>query len=119
MKTRPWLTVAVAAALGAMVWALSPWLVGEQEPWDANGQFYVFALAAFGFIAGLLAPKPLWAHYLGSVLGQAAYEVLFLSVGPLFLVGLSFLLAYSAIFLAAAALAGAARKRIRSQEGGR
>lgn len=92
LKPRAWLTIAVSAVVGASVWALSPWLVGHQEPWDAEGGFYVLALAAGGSVAGLLTPRPLWAHYLGAVAGQLAYEVLFLRRGPLFVLGIAFLL---------------------------
>src|SRR5574341_1516067 len=111
MKPRPWLTLAVSAALGASVWALSPWLVGHREPWDAGGQFYALALATAGILAGLLTPRPFWAHYLGAFVGQVAYEVLFLPIGPLFILGLAFLLAYSLVFLVAAGVAGYLRAR--------
>jgi hypothetical protein len=115
MRARTWFTISVAAALSAAVWGLSPWLVDHREPWDADGQFYAVALATTGFIAGLLTPRPVWAHYLGSVLGQVTYEVLFLPIGPLFIVGLAFMLAYSLIFLAAAVLAAFGRARLLSR----
>jgi len=38
------------------------------------------------------------------VLGQVAYELAFLKLGPLFMLGLVFLAGYSLIFLASAAL---------------
>lgn len=96
--------------LGAAVWALSPWLAGSREPWDADGAYWPLALAAAGLLAGLLAPRPAWAHYLGSILGQAAYEWLFLPIGPLFVMGVAFLMAYSIIFVVAAALGGRLRR---------
>ena len=103
MKPRAWMTILVSALAGARVWALSAWLTGHAEPWDADGPFYVAALAIAGSVAGLLAPRPLWAHYLGALIGQLGYEVLLLGVGPLFLLGAAFLLGYSLIFLIAAA----------------
>ena len=115
MKTRAWLTVLVSAAASASVWALSPLLVGHREPWDADGYFYVVALVVAGSVAGLLAPRPLWAHYLGALAGQLGYEALFLPIGPLFVLGAAFLLGYSLIFLAAAALAAYARARLTSR----
>jgi hypothetical protein len=33
-----------------------------------------------------------WAHYVGAVAGQAFYELLFLNVGPLFVLGLFFVI---------------------------
>ena len=111
MKTRAWLTLLVSVVASALVWALSPWLAGHKEPWDADGFYYVLALVVAGLAAGLLAPRPLWAHYAGAVIGQLAYEAIFLRVGPLFVLGAAFLLAYSLIFLAAAAAAAYLRRR--------
>ena len=110
-----WLTVIVSAAASASVWALSPLLAGHQEPWDAHGLFYVVALVVAGSAAGLLAPRPLWAHYLGALAGQLGYEALFLPIGPLFILGAAFLLGYSLVFVLAAALAASVRARLQSR----
>lgn len=104
-KARPWLTIFIAAAASALVWALSPWLTGHAEPWDAEGLYYWVALVVAGAAAGLIVPRPVWAHYAGAVVGQLAYEAVFLPVGPLLVLGAAFLLGYSLIFLAAAAAA--------------
>lgn len=111
MKTRAWSTFLVSAGAGALVWAVSPWLTGYREPWDAAGLFYVVALVVAGSLAGLLAPKPLWAHYLGALIGQLGYEVVFLRIGPLFVLGAAFLLGYCIIFVVAAAAAAHLRAR--------
>jgi hypothetical protein len=111
VKTRAWATVLVSAVSGALVWALSPWLTGYQEPWDADGLFYIGALVVAGSVAGAITPRPLWALYLGALVGQLGYELIFLRIGPLFLLGAAFLLGFSVIFLAAAALAGSIRRR--------
>jgi len=105
----------VATTMAALVWALSSALSGHAEPWDADGPYYALALAVAGAISGGLLPRPLWAHYLGAVCGQAAFEVLFLGIGPLFIIGLAFLLGYSVVFLAAAAAAGFVRLRYSSR----
>ena len=102
----------VAAVASALVWALSPWLVGHREPWDADGLYYVAALLVAGAVAGLFAPKPLWAHYVGALVGQLGYELLFLHIGPLFILGAAFLLGYSLIFVAAVALVALLRARL-------
>jgi hypothetical protein len=111
VKPRAWATVLVSAVSGALVWALSPWLTGYQEPWDADGLFYIGALVVAGSVAGAITPRPLWALYLGALVGQLGYELIFLRIGPLFLLGAAFLLGFSVIFLAAAALAGSFRRR--------
>jgi hypothetical protein len=115
MKTQARLTVMASAVTSASVWALSPLLTGHREPWDADGLFYVVALVVAGSAAGLLAPRPLWAHYLGAVVGQLGYEALFLPVGPLFVLGAAFLLGYSLVFVLAAARAASVRARLQSR----
>lgn len=105
-------TLVFAAVATAIVWALSPLLTGRLEPWDAEGPFYAAALATAGLVSGALRPRPLWAHYAGAVAGQVAYEILFLPVGPLILVGALFLMGYSLIFLATAAVAAFVRRRL-------
>lgn len=112
MKPRVGVTIAVSALAAGLVWASSPWLVGRLEPWDADGHFYALALLVAGSVAGLLSPRPLWAHYVGAVVGQLAYEALFLRVGPLFVLGVVFLLGYSLVFLLAAGVAANLRARL-------
>lgn len=75
----------------------------------------VRALVVAGAVAGAITPRPLWGHYLGALIGQLGYELIFLRIGPLFFLGVAFLLGYSVVFLAAAAFAGFVRKRVRSQ----
>ena len=89
-------------------------LTGHPEPWDADPPFYACALVVAGLISGAVRSKPLWAHYLGAVAGQLAYEALVLPVGPLILLGAVFLMGFSSMFLAAAALAGFLRQRLRA-----
>jgi hypothetical protein len=109
MKVRALLTLVVASVTSAAIWALSSWMTGHHEPWDADGFYYVASLPAAGLVSGAIAPRPLWAHYVGSVAGQAIYELLFLQIGPLFLLGLGFLLGYSILFLAGAFVGSRAR----------
>lgn len=108
----------VAAGLGAAIWALSFPLTGHAEPWDSPGPYYPVALLVAGAASGMLVPKKPWAHYLGAVLGQAAYEVAFLKMGALFVLGLAFLAAYSIIFFLAAAIAVSRRRLGKATEGG-
>jgi hypothetical protein len=114
MKDRALLAFMVAAVTSALVWAASPWLTGQREPWDADFPFYFVALLVAGAVSGTLAPKPLWAHYLGSFIGQLSYELIFLRIGPLFVLGAMFLLGYCLVFLAAATLVGYIRLRFKN-----
>ncbi len=88
---------------GAMVWALSPSLSRQVEPWDAKGLYYSAALLIVGLTVGLARPKHVWSHYAGIVLGQLTYMLYFLPSDPLILVGVAFVAAYSTIALAGAA----------------
>jgi len=100
----------VSAVLSAAVWALSIPMTGRNEPWDADSPYYFVALAVAGAVSGAVVPKHLWAHYVGAVLGQAAYELAFLKLGPLFILGLVFLAGYSVIFVVSAAIVASFRK---------
>lgn len=112
MTPRPAATLAFSAAASALIWILSPWLSGRTEPWDAEGPFYLVALTVAGALSGALAPRPLWAHYVGAFAGQIIYELVALRIGPLFVLGALFLLAYSLVFAAAAAVASFARSAV-------
>ncbi len=104
-------TLAVSTVSAALIWALSPLLAGHREPWDADGPYYVLALVVAGAAAGVLAPRPWWAHYLGAWLGQLLFQILFLPIGSLVVLGAILLLGYSAIFALGAKLAARAVSR--------
>ena len=116
VKNRNLPAIVVAATTSALIWALSPLITGHREPWDAAWPFYWLALLIGGAISGAVIPKPLRAHYLGSLMGQLAYEVVFLRVGGLFLLGAVLLLGYCLIFLVGAGVAGFFRFKLRGAE---
>jgi hypothetical protein len=111
------MTLLLAALTSAAIWALTPVLTNHREPWDSEGGFYFVALGVAGAVAGALAPRPLWAHYAGAFAGQLGYELIFLRVGPLMLIGAVFLLVYCAIFTLAAALTAFVRGRVAKRFG--
>jgi len=90
----------IASLTGAGIWALSPWASGQAEPWDSEGLYYSGALFTAGVLSGFIVPRALWAQYLGVVVGQVLYLLLFLPLSPLLAVGLAFLLLWSLLFLA-------------------
>lgn len=92
----------IASLAGVLIWALSPWASGQAEPWDGDGLYYSGALFTAGVLSGFIVPRPLWAQYLGVIVGQVLYLLLFLPIGPLLAVGLVFLLLWSLLFLAGA-----------------
>lgn len=105
-------TILVAAVLGAAIRALSPWLGGRREPWDAQGDCYPVALAIAGLASGLVSPRPLRAHYAGNVLGQLAFERVAIGAGPLAVIGVAFLFVYGLLFAASAFAGGRIRMSI-------
>lgn len=106
------MTFSIAALASAAIWALTPLLTSQREPWDAGGSFYIVALLSAGALAGAKAPRPLWAHYFGSFAGQLGYELIFLRVGALVVIGAVLLLGYCALFTLAAVLGGFIRRRV-------
>ncbi len=115
-KTAPWAVVAVAAFFGMLIWALSPAITGQTEPWDATSPYYLFALPIAGFVSGLLAGKPLWAQYTGVVLGQFVFGLIVLAMGPLMLLGVGFLAVYGLLFLAGSLLGLRTRDTLAAQD---
>jgi len=101
--------ILISAIFGAAVWALSPAMTGKLEPWDADGIYYLVSLGLAGFISACIAPKPLWALYVGAILGQVLYGLIFLPLGPLAVIGLAFLTVWSLVFLLAAFLGSRVR----------
>lgn len=88
-----------AALLGAIVWFLSPYITGEVEPWDAFPLFYSVSLIIMGFIAAIPKTASLASIYVGTIVGQFLYMLVFLSSGPLILVGVFSLAIYSLLTL--------------------
>ncbi len=105
----------VASATAFAVWALSPWLTGYKEPWDAPSFYYPGGLLLAGMVSGVITAKFLWAHYLGSIFGQFLYELLFLPIGSLAIVGFFFLVVWSLLFLGGAYIGSLVRTRAMSQ----
>jgi hypothetical protein len=109
MISRSYRSFLAAALTGGLIWALSGWLTGHKEPWDATSNYYVGALLIGGCTSAIIAPGSLRAHYWGAFVGQLGYQLLFLRIGPLFPLGAVFLLFYCLIFLAAVVVTGRLR----------
>lgn len=105
------LSFSVAMTTGAAIWALSPLMSGYTEPWD-GGLYYSVALVLAGFLAALVAPGPLWALHTGCIAGQVFFALMVLQPGPLLLVGLGFMLAWSLLFLGSACFCIIIRSRL-------
>ena len=96
---------ALSAVLGFLIWAFSRPITGRIEPWDANSPYYYVALAVAGLLAGFTIAADRKAHYLGAVLGQALFGLIFLQGSALFILGVLLLFVYSLLYLAGVALA--------------
>jgi hypothetical protein len=62
--------MAGAAVLGFGIWAVSPILTGQREPWDSEYPFYLLASLIGGGVLGALTPKHLLHCYAGAWFGQ-------------------------------------------------
>ena len=87
----------LSAIFGALIWALSPYIVGHTEPWDSDTYYYFASIGVVGFILSLIRPNNLWAYATGIFIGQFLYILVFLPIGPLLVVGTIFLLFSSAV----------------------
>ncbi|MSQ60093.1 MAG: DUF4375 domain-containing protein [Betaproteobacteria bacterium] len=114
-KTPPWAVAALAAFFGALIWALAPAIAGKAEPWD-DAAYYLFALPVAGVVSGLLAGRPLWSQYMGVILGQFAYALIFLAMGPLALLGVGFTAVYALLFLGGSLLGIRLRQSMAAQD---
>ena len=79
--------VAFGAIAGFFVWAVSPWLTGHKEPWDAESSFYYWYVFAVGVVAGAAIPRWFWACAVGMYIGQASAAILLIRSGPLMPLG--------------------------------
>ena len=61
-------------------------------------------------MVGGLIPKHLWTVFLGVVVGQILYMLIFIPSGPLLLIGIVFLMGYGLISLIAAIFAARLRR---------
>ena len=107
------LPLCVAAVSTALIWALSRQLSGSAEPWDADNSFYPVALIVTGVLVGGILQKPLWALYIGAVGGQLLYMLVFLTSGPLLVLGIAFLFAYALLYLAGAIVGAVIRRSVK------
>jgi len=98
-----------SAGLGAVIWAMSPVVVGAVEPWDSESPYYFVSLFIAGGLVGIYQPGNIWAIFIGIVIGQFIYMVIFLPVGPLIVIGMMFLFGYSLLSLFGAFLASRIR----------
>jgi hypothetical protein len=110
---RPWLaTFSISTVCASLVWALSPAITSHKEPWDSANHYYPLALLVAGLVSGLVSPRHKLAYYSGAVIGQLLFALIFLESGPLLLVGVAFMAAYSVAFYVAALLANYLRQLV-------
>jgi ABC-type Na+ efflux pump permease subunit len=88
-------------------------VTGAAEPWDAESPYYFVSLFVAGAVVGFLCPRTIWAAFVGIVVGQLIYLLVFVPLGPLLPLGLLFLVGYALLSLLGAALAS----RLRSPRG--
>ena len=71
----PTLLIAFALSIiaGGLVWALSPTITGQIEPWDESNSYYSLAILLAAAIPALFSRWHLWIPMLGVYVGQNIY----------------------------------------------
>jgi hypothetical protein len=110
MKREATVSFVISFVIGAAIWALSPIVTGENEPWDADSGIYYVALAVAGLIVGWLCPHRIWPILPGLALGQFAYVLAFVPKGPLIAIGVIAMFIFGLIATAAAFLSSRLRR---------
>jgi len=64
------LSLCVGTAVGFLVWALSPLISGQTEPWDAPGLLCVWISIGWGIVSVLYSGKSSLLGILGYFVGQ-------------------------------------------------
>ncbi|MBI4342841.1 MAG: hypothetical protein HY599_05705 [Candidatus Omnitrophica bacterium] len=72
----------LAMVLGAFIWAASPYVTGQVEPWDAETLYYPIALMSAGAMVALLEPRRFWLWPIAICVGQFAAIVVLMFVRP-------------------------------------
>jgi hypothetical protein len=106
----------IAFAFGAAIWALSPYVTGSIEPWDAGTAYYLASLLFAGFIVGWICPRLVWPVLPGIAVGQFAWMLVFLPKGPLIAVGFVALFVFGLLALGAAYVGSRLRRFIRRED---
>ena len=112
MKIDILLELLTAALVGATIWALSPFLTGHAEPWDAGPYYLAASLFLAGVLLGSCRPRRVWTHAVGIFLGQLIYALIWLPIGPFMVVGVGFLAIYSLLGWVGAAFGSGLRRRL-------
>lgn len=98
-KSKTVKSVMVGMAVSAAILAVSPFVTGLLEPWDSAGSYYFIAMLFAGVVGSIMYPKNFTVFLTGIFLGQLIYSVLFLPLGPLFIVGIFVMAFYTLIAL--------------------
>ena len=48
-------------------------IMGHDEPWDAEGRYYFYALLAAGFVSSLFLARAFWVAPIGVFVGQLLF----------------------------------------------
>ena len=72
LEVRTIIAILSGSFCGWLIWALSPWLGGHTEPWDANPIYYPLALGMSGLLFGVLHGARFWTGLLGLYIGQVS-----------------------------------------------
>ena len=104
--------LAGAAISAGFVWFLFSNTNEQIEPWDSQAGPYAACLIFVGLLNGVIFKGPVWAQYVGAVVGQFLAMLVLGQLGALIIIGLLFLMLYTLLFLAGAFFGSALRRSI-------
>ncbi len=126
MKIKSPVLFGLMILVGLLIWLLSPYFTGEQEPWDAEDSYYFVTLFIAGTTAGFLRPQKFWLWPIAIYIGQFSYGFfqilidIFLRPGGganlFFPIGMILLVVYSIISFAGSMIGARLRKLLRIKD---
>ena len=75
------LAAGLGFAIGFGVWAAAPAAIGQRVPWDGSWPYYSAVLVGASAIVALVLPRRYAAVVIGTALGQALAELVFIPLG--------------------------------------
>ena len=99
----------LASALAAALWHFFPSPARYTELFDGDQTVYIIGLFAVGVISASFFPRPVWAHYLGSVFGQVIYALFALPLNVYLFLTFAFIALHSLVVWLSAFVASRTR----------
>ncbi len=111
-----YLNAIIGFSLGALLWFLSPLILGHKEPWDASMPFYLIAILTFGALASIPSPKNYLVGPTFIYIGQFTYIFTVHGGGNLWPIALVLGIIYTIPALIGSLIARLLLKKVKNRE---